>query len=206
MKEQPELTIVEVPIDELTPYENNANIHTNEQIDQIAASIEEFGFCDPIGIWEDADGSKVIVEGHGRALAAKRLGLDKVPVIYLNALSDDQRRAYTHVHNQLTRNSSFDFEILDRDITELDFDWDDFGFDVLALADSGEHEEPYLDDEPVSREEIDAYAEAADEELKSYNIIISCMDETEVDGIRKLLGLPDGARPQRFYRAAELLS
>lgn len=206
MKEQPELTIVEVPVDELTPYENNANIHTNEQIGQIAASIEEFGFCDPIGIWEDADGSKVIVEGHGRALAAKRLGLDKVPVIYLNALSDDQRRAYTHVHNQLTRNSSFDFEILDRDITELDFDWDDFGFDVLALADSGEHEEPYLDDEPVSREEIDTYAEAADEELKSYNIIISCMDETEVDGIRKLLGLPDGARPQRFYRATELLS
>lgn len=126
----PELKVEHVPIDKLVPYVKNANVHTNLQIEQIANSIEEFGFCDPVGVWENDKGEPEIVEGHGRVLAAKKLKLEQVPVIYLNAMTDEQRRAYTHVHNQLTRNSSFDTEILEQEIELLDFDWQALGFDL----------------------------------------------------------------------------
>lgn len=127
------LEIVEVDLDKLIPYENNANIHSDHQVDQIAASIEEFGFADPIGVWENEAGEIEVVEGHGRILAAKKLGMNKVPVIYLNGLSDEQRRAYTHIHNQLTRNSVFDMEILEAEMQSLDFDWSNFGFENPEL-------------------------------------------------------------------------
>lgn len=130
MKEQPDLQVVRIPTGDLVPYINNANIHSDHQVDQIVASIEEFGFNDPIAVWENEHGQPEIVEGHGRLLAAEKLGMDQVPVIYLNALSDEQRRAYTHVHNQLTRNSEFDVEILEREIEQLDFDWKALGFEV----------------------------------------------------------------------------
>ena len=128
MKEQPELKVVEVETDSLVPYANNAKLHSELQVDQIANSIKEFGFNDPIAVWENGDGELEIVEGHGRVLAAKKLKIDILPVVYLNHLSDEQRRAYTHVHNQTTLNSGFDFEVLDVEIEDLDFNWEDFGF------------------------------------------------------------------------------
>lgn len=134
MREQPELDVYKVPTDSLVPYANNAKIHTITQVDQIASSIQEFGFNDPIAVWENADGEREIVEGHGRVLAAEKLGLDVVPVIYLNHLSDAQRRAYTHVHNQLNMNTGWDFEILDAEIEELDFDFEDYGFNVESSS------------------------------------------------------------------------
>lgn len=105
MRQQPELTVEEVPTDELVPYARNAKVHTNEQIDQIVKSIEEFGFNDPIAVWHNEEGAMEIIEGHGRVLAAKKLGLDVLPVVTLDHLTNDQRRAYTHVHNQLTMNT-----------------------------------------------------------------------------------------------------
>lgn len=138
------LEVVEVPTSDLVPYANNANVHTGQQIDQIAKSIDEFGFCDPVGVWTNPDGVIEIVEGHGRVLAAKRLGYDTLPVIYLDALSDEQRRAYTHVHNQLTRNSSFDIAILDDEIEALDFDWEALGFD--SIMDEADAVEPTEED------------------------------------------------------------
>ena len=98
MRPMPELAVEEVPTEELIPYANNAKIHTNEQIDQIAASIEGFGFNDPVAVWDSPEGTE-IVEGHGRVIAARKLGLEKLPVIRLDHLTDGQRRAYTHVHN-----------------------------------------------------------------------------------------------------------
>lgn len=124
---QPELQVVEVRTGDLVPYANNAKLHSQLQVGQIASSIEEFGFNDPIAVWETPDGRMEVVEGHGRVLAAQRLGLDKVPVFYLNHLSDEQRRAYTHVHNQTTLSSGFDPDRLDVDIRQLDFDWASFG-------------------------------------------------------------------------------
>ena len=113
----------------LVPYANNAKIHTSEQVEQICSSIREFGFNDPIAVWTNKDGESEIVEGHGRVLAAQKLGIDKVPVIHLDRMSDEQRRAYTHVHNQLTMNTGWDFDTLQCDMEELDFDFEDFGFD-----------------------------------------------------------------------------
>ena len=133
MKQQPELTVTEQRTDALIPYARNAKIHTNEQVDQICKSIEEFGFNDPIAIWHNAANEMEIVEGHGRVLAASKLGLEVIPTICLDHLTDEQRRAYTHVHNQLNMNTGWDFETLDLDIEELgmnlDLDFGDFGFD-----------------------------------------------------------------------------
>lgn len=130
MKQQPELTVTEQRTDALIPYARNAKIHTNEQVDQICKSIEEFGFNDPIAIWHNANDEMEIVEGHGRVLAASKLGLEVIPTICLDHLTDEQRRAYTHVHNQLNMNTGWDFETLDLDFTDLDFEFEDFGFDL----------------------------------------------------------------------------
>ena len=125
-----ELKVVEVPVDVLVPYANNAKIHTDKQVGEIAASIEEFGNCDPIGVWTNAEGAPEIVEGHGRVLALKRLGAEVAPVIFLDHLTDEQRRAYAHVHNQTTLSSGFDMDELLADMDELSgFDWGSFGFD-----------------------------------------------------------------------------
>lgn len=129
LRQQPELTVEEVPTDELVPYARNAKVHTNEQINQIVKSIEEFGFNDPIAVWHNEEGAMEIIEGHGRVLAAKKLGLDVLPVVTLDHLTNDQRRAYTHVHNQLTMNTGWDLEMLSFDLDELDFDFEGFGFD-----------------------------------------------------------------------------
>lgn len=126
-----ELKVEYEPTEKLVSYKNNAKIHTGEQVDQIKRSIEEFGFNDPIAVWTNPDGKSEIVEGHGRLLAAQELGIAEVPVIHLDTLTDEQRRAYTHVHNQLTMNTGWDFETLELDLVELDFDFDKFGFDLF---------------------------------------------------------------------------
>ena len=100
------LKIVYLPTESLTPYEGNAKLHTEEQIDQIVRSIEEFGMNDPIGIWGEKN---LIIEGHGRLEACKKLKMKQVPCIRLDDLTDEQRRAYTLVHNKLTLNSGFAF-------------------------------------------------------------------------------------------------
>ena len=120
-----------VPTDELVPYAGNAKEHPDWQVDQIAASIDQFGFSDPVGVWHDADGNAVIVEGHGRVLAAKRLGIERLPVVTLDHLDDEGRRAYTLAHNRLTTNTGYDQELLDAELAAItDIDMADFGFDA----------------------------------------------------------------------------
>lgn len=119
-----DLKIEYVKLSEIKPYKGNAKTHPKEQVEQIKKSIQELGFNDPIGIWHDE-----IVEGHGRYFAAQELGLDTVPVIRLDGLTDEQRRAYTLIHNKLTMNSDFDFEILSSELDDIfDIDMSDFGF------------------------------------------------------------------------------
>ena len=84
-----QLRIEYVPAAQLKPYANNAKIHTDEQIDQICRSIREFGMNDPIAVWKNNE----IIEGHGRLLACQKLGLETVPVIRLDSLTDEQRRS-----------------------------------------------------------------------------------------------------------------
>ena len=114
-----------IPIEQLKPYEKNAKIHTQEQIEQIKNSIREFGMNDPIGIWGK---DNLIVEGHGRLQACKELGMKEVPVIRLDDLTDEQRRAYTLVHNQTTKNTGFDVNILAEELDNIDIDMSELGF------------------------------------------------------------------------------
>lgn len=97
-----ELKVEYIGIDQVKPYENNAKIHTPEQIDQIKKSINEFGMNDPIGITGQ---DNIIVEGHGRLIACKELGMREIPVIRLDHLTEEQRKAYTLIHNQTTMNT-----------------------------------------------------------------------------------------------------
>ena len=165
--QQPELKVYEVPTGKLIPYANNAKIHSALQVEQIASSIQEFGFNDPIGVWENKSGEIEIVEGHGRVLAAEKLGIDTVPVIYLNHLSDEQRRAYTHVHNKLTMNSDFDLDVLMTDFEALpDFKWEELGFDMSEFDGLGLDD---VDEGPKSKEvnfddTLGVFVECADED------------------------------------------
>lgn len=123
------LKIEYIPTSELKPYKNNAKKHPKEQIEQIARSIQEFGFNDPIAVCNG-----VIIEGHGRLLAAQKLGIEELPIIRLDNLTDDQRRAYTLVHNQLTMSSEFDINILEDELFNIDLDLSDFGFDIGDIS------------------------------------------------------------------------
>ena len=119
------LKIEYLPIDQLKPYERNAKEHPQEQIDQIIKSIRDFGMNDPIGIWGD---ECLIVEGHGRLLALQQMGETEVPTIRLDHMTDEQRRAYTLVHNKTTMNSGFDMDLLNDELDDLSINMVDFGF------------------------------------------------------------------------------
>ena len=118
------LKIEYVDISSIKPYQKNAKKHPVEQVEQIKKSIEEFGMNDPIAIWKNE-----IVEGHGRLLACLDLGLKKVPIIRLDNLTDEQRKAYTLVHNKLTMNSNFDTKLLTDELESIfDINMEQFRF------------------------------------------------------------------------------
>lgn len=129
MRPMPELEVVKVPTEELVEYANNAKLHPVEQVDQIATSIETFGFNSPILAWHNDEGEPEIVAGHGRLMAARKLGLKELPVVFLDHMDEEQRRAYILVDNKLNLNSGFDFEILDMELDNIgDIDMSEFGF------------------------------------------------------------------------------
>ena len=143
-----------ISIDKIKPYKNNAKLHPREQIEQIKKSIEEFGMNDPIGIWKDE-----IVEGHGRLIACKELGYTEIPIIRLDHLTDEERKAYGLVHNKLTMNSDFDFDILENELEDIDIDMEQFGF---------------LEEETERKDLSDKIKE-------NYEIIIKCNNEQELE-------------------------
>jgi len=120
------LQIVYLSPDELTPYEGNTRKHAPDDIDQIKQSILQDGFNDPIGIWGS---NNLIVEGHGRHIAAKELGLEKVPCIRLDHLTDTQRRDYAIRHNRTAELSGWDFGKLEEEIARLEIE----GIDLSGL-------------------------------------------------------------------------
>lgn len=125
-----------VPLKDLVPYARNARTHSDAQIRQIAGSIAEFGFTNPVLI----DPSNGIVAGHGRVMAAEMLKIPEVPCIRLGWLTDTQRRAYILADNKIALNSSWDFEMLSlevRDLRASEFELSPFGFDDKELETLG---------------------------------------------------------------------
>lgn len=134
------LKVEYLDINTLVPYENNAKEHPQEQIEQIKKSIQAFGMNDPIAIGQ----GNIIIEGHGRLLACKELGINEVPIIRLDHLTDEERKAYTLAHNKLTMNSDFDIDILNAELDDIiNIDMSDFGFDLSLDEDEVEDENPY---------------------------------------------------------------
>ena len=130
------LKIIYKKTDELIPYVNNARTHSDEQITQIAASIKEFGFASPIL----TDGENGIIAGHGRLMAAKKMGMEEVPTIELSHLTKTQKKAYILADNRLALNSGWDNDLLALELGELSddgFDLDLLGFDANELGIDG---------------------------------------------------------------------
>ena len=126
------MQIVERKIVDLIPYVNNSRTHSDAQVAQIAASIKEFGWTNPILI----DGDKGIIAGHGRLLAARKLGHKQVPTIELKHLTAAQRKAYVIADNQLALNAGWDTTLLTLELQELqklDFDLDLLGFNEQQI-------------------------------------------------------------------------
>lgn len=133
-----ELNIVYKPIKELKPYKKNAKKHSKEQIEQIANSIKEFGFTQPVII----DKHNSVVAGHGRILGAKKAGLKQVPTVCLEELTEEQIKAYRLVDNKLNE-SEWDSDLLKQSLDEIaEMDMEVFGFAMDSLADEELEIEP----------------------------------------------------------------
>lgn len=132
-----DLVVEQISLSQIKPYDGNAKIHTNEQLDAVEASIKEFGFANPVLLWHNEDGIPEIVAGHARCKAAQNLGMDEVPAIFLDSLSDAQRRALALVDNQTTMMTGWDMDQLSYELDTLadEFDMGDFGFDLDDMDD-----------------------------------------------------------------------
>ena len=182
-----------VQVGELKPYQKNSRTHSAEQIDQIAKSIKEFGFTNPILI----DGARAILAGHGRKLAAEKLGITEVPCLVIDYLSDAQRRAYVIADNKLALNAGWDEDLLRLELGALSED----GFD-LALTGFSDDELAALKlfDDEGSTGNIDD--DEAPEEQPAISVLgdtwtmgnhrIRCGSSTDADDVAALL---NGVKP-----------
>ena len=155
------LKIEHIPVDQLVPYVRNARTHSDEQVSQIAGSIAEFGFVNPILVGDD----NVIIAGHGRLMAAHKMGLENVPVIYLSHLSEVQRRALVLTDNKLAENAGWDEDLLrleledlqaenfDLELTGFDFDEIDrlLNADTEPAGNTDDDDIPETPEEPISK-------------------------------------------------------
>lgn len=144
------LKIEYLPPETLMPYENNTRKHAPTDIDQIKESIEKDGFNDLIGVWGD---NNIIVEGHGRQIAAMEMGITSVPVIRLDHLTDAQRRDYAIRHNRTAELSTWDFETLQEEIARLEIEGHDLS--GLEFDFSGIEEQERLHQEYKEQEQYD---------------------------------------------------
>lgn len=181
------MNIEKINIEQLLPYAKNSRTHDDAQVAQLAASIKEFGFNNPVLV----DGEGTIIAGHGRVMAARKLGLDEVPAIKLGHLTENQKKAYIIADNRLALNAGWDTEMLTLEIKDLqseDFDLSLMGFDEEELAKLLEPEivdgltdpdaVPDVPDEPKTRPG-DVY------QLGNHKLM--CGDSTSVDAVEKLM-------------------
>jgi len=205
------LKIENISINKLMPYENNARKHTEEDVQTIINSIQEFGFNDPVGVWGE---NNIIVEGHGRFLAAKKLGIKEIPCIRLDELSDEQRKAYSLAHNKTAEMSTWDFDLLQTELDGIfDIDMSEFGFELNL--DDNEPQEIVEDEVP---EEVETRCKLGDLWQLGEHFLI-CGDSTDpavidrlMDGVKADMVMTDppyginaekmtmGAGAKEFYR------
>ena len=176
-----------IALETLIPYARNSRTHSDAQVAQIAASIREFGFTNPILI--DAEGG--IIAGHGRTMAARKLGLDEVPCIRLKNLTDAQKKAYIIADNKLALNAGWDDEMLKVELTELkdlDFDLSLIGFDADELANLLEPEQvDGLTDEDDVPEAPETPVTVEGDVWILGNHRLMCGDSTSIDAVEKLM-------------------
>jgi site-specific DNA-methyltransferase (adenine-specific) len=185
------MKIIELKIEELKEYEHNAKEHPAEQVQQIANSIEEFGFNDPIAI----DENNVIIEGHGRLLAAQLLKMEKIPTIKLIHLDEMQKKAYILAHNKLTMNSGFDLDLLKMELefidsSSLDIDITGFSLEDIEELGIGAVELPtdLADNVPDDVGKIVIKKGDLIELGASFEHKVLCGDSTDEQSFKKLLG------------------
>ena len=190
------LSIDYLPTADLLPYAMNSRTHSDDQVAQIAASIKEFGFTNPILI----DDHETIIAGHGRLMAAKKLKLPKVPTITLEGLTEAQKKAYVIADNKLALNAGWDTEALTaelRRLQELEFDLDLIGFDSDELAQLLEPEqvEGLTDEDDVP--DVPETPKTVEGDIWVLgNHRLMCGDSTSIDAVDKLM---DGARADMVF-------
>ena len=171
-----EIKVEYVSIDKIKPYQRNARKHDSKSIEVIANSISEFGMADPIAVWGKEN---IVIEGHGRLLALKQLGYDKAPIIHLDYLTDEQRRAYTLAHNKTAEFSEWDMELLTDEAESIfNIDLSDFGFD---LSEDEEEETEVIEDEVP--QEVEPVAKMGDIwQLGRHRLMCgNSLEQTDID-------------------------
>lgn len=182
------MKIEQKSIDSLIPYVNNSRKHSDEQVAQIAASIKEFGWTNPILV----DGDNGLIAGHGRLLAARKLGMDKVPVIELAHLSEIQKKALIIADNKLALNSDWDSELLTLELQDLlgeEYDLDLLGFDkdeLDALLNVVEGTEGLTDEDEVPEVPKEPKTKPGDVYILG-NHRLMCGDSCSITDMEKLV-------------------
>jgi 16S rRNA G966 N2-methylase RsmD len=175
-----------VAVSDLVPYARNARTHSPQQVDKIAASIREFGFLNPI----IADGQNGIIAGHGRVLAAQKLGLDVLPVIEASHLTDAQRRAYVLADNRLALDAGWDNELLKIELQDLEaegFNLELTGFELEEIADlTVDKTEGLTDEDAVPEAPETPVSQIGDVWLMGRHRLM-CGDSTSVDAVERLM-------------------
>jgi DNA modification methylase len=191
------MKIETTPIEKLIPYARNSRTHSDQQLAQVAASIREFGFTNPVLI-DSEDG---IIAGHGRVMAARKLGLAEVPCIRLGHLTETQKRAYIIADNKLALNSGWDEEMLGlelADLREADFDLDLVGFDageIEAALNPVEITDGLNDPDEVPEPPVDPVTVIGDVWVLGDHRLM-CGDSTIIDAVEKLM---DGKKADMVF-------
>jgi len=185
-----DLDVVWHDVTTLTPYARNSRTHSDEQVAQVAASIKEFGWTNPILIDEDNG----IIAGHGRLQAAQRLGESRVPTIVLAGLSDAQKRAYVIADNKLALNAGWDNDMLAIEIADLieeGFDLDLTGFDGdeinNLLADGKKVDEGLIEDDEVPEIQEETVSKVGDIWTLGRHTLV-CGDSCDAEVLKNLMG------------------
>lgn len=175
-------------VSDLIPYINNSRTHSDEQVNQVASSIKEFGFTNPVLI-DDKGG---LIAGHGRIMAAKKLGINEVPCVELKGLTEAQKKAYVIADNQLAMNSGWDLDVLKlevQNLTELDFDLDLLGFDDDFMGSLLDVQiEDGLTDEDSVPEPPEKPVSVLGDIWQLGNHRLMCGDSTSIDDVDNLIG------------------